>query len=263
MLDALSRVGVVDKLMSPSLKLQLEKDNHSLQKQLAESYQQRNVKLVPLADARARRFTCDWAKMDIPQPAFLGVRALRDFPLAEIAQYIDWSPFFMTWELKGKYPRIFDDPAVGPQAKELFSDARKLLDQIIREKLLTANGVYGFWPANSEGDDIVLLQDVRLHTLRQQWERQGQKDFRALADYIAPLDSGRTDYLGAFAVTTGIGCDQLCTRFDREHDDYNSIMAKALADRLAEAFAELLHQRVRREWGYGKTEQLSHDELIE
>jgi 5-methyltetrahydrofolate--homocysteine methyltransferase len=283
-LDASRCVGVVDKLLSPTLREGLVKDNQKLQKQLAESYRQRDVKLVPLAEARERRFRTDWASVDIPTPAFTGVKVLRDYPLAEIAPYIDWSPFFMTWELKGKYPRIFDDPTVGVHAKELFADAQKLLDRIIREKLLTANGVYGFWPAISEGDDIVLLaqgtedrgqetgvqpstsrtsaSSPRLHTLRQQWERQGQKDFRALADYIAPQDSGRTDYVGAFAVTTGIGCDELCKQFDKDHDDYNSIMAKALADRLAEAFAEVVHQKARRDWGYGQAEQLSNDELI-
>ncbi|MEX2174835.1 MAG: methionine synthase [Pirellulaceae bacterium] len=283
-LDASRCVGVVDKLLSSSLHDQLVKDNQNLQRQLAESYRQRDVKLTPLSEARARRFMCDWASVDIPTPSFTGLKVLRDFSLAEIAGYIDWSPFFMTWELKGKYPRIFDDPVVGPQAKEVFDDAQKLLDQIVSEKLLTAHGVYGFWPANSEGDDVVLKvpsskfqvpgsketgnlepetwNSVRLHTLRQQWDRQGQKDFRALADYIAPVESGRQDYLGAFAVTTGIGCKELCVRFDRDHDDYNSIMTKALADRLAEAFAELLHARARRDWGYGRDEGLSSDDLI-
>jgi 5-methyltetrahydrofolate--homocysteine methyltransferase len=292
-LDASRCVGVVDKLMSPGMRPELVRSNLDLQRQLAESYRQRDVKLVPLAEARARRFQTDWQVVDIPTPAFTGIRVLRDHPLAEIAKFIDWSPFFLTWELKGKYPRIFEDPAVGPHAKELFADAHKLLDRIIREKLLTAHGVYGFFPANSEGDDLVVNvsaaatksaregdgasgRDVdspplplsqsrppRFHTLRQQWERQGQKDFRALADYVAPQGSGRQDYIGAFAVTTGIGCDALCRQFDKVHDDYNSIMAKALADRLAEAFAELLHQRARRDWGYGQGERLSNEELIE
>jgi 5-methyltetrahydrofolate--homocysteine methyltransferase len=284
-LDASRCVGVVDRLMSPAAKPQLDKENRELQRQLARSYEQRNVKLAPLAEARARAFQTDWQRVDIPTPAFTGVRVLRDYPLAEIAKYIDWSPFFLTWELKGKYPRIFADPTVGPQAKELFADAQRLLDQIIQEKLLTANGVYGFWPANSVDDDIVVhlnrsstpapasteylvlstqsTSAGRLHTLRQQWERQGQDCFRALADYIAPATAGRQDYIGAFAVTAGIGCDQLCARFDKCHDDYNSIMAKALADRLAEAFAELLHQRARRDWGYGQAEKLTNEQLID
>ena len=295
-LDASRCVGVVDKLMSATLRDQLVKDNEKLQQQLAESYRQRDVKLVPIAEARARRLQTDWSTVDIPTPAFTGFKALRDYPLEKIAAYIDWSPFFLTWELKGKYPRIFDDPTVGLHAKELFADAQRLLDRIITEKLLAAHGVYGFWPAVSDGDDIVLSvgcmseanctsqgsgfrvqgsgspnpqsairnpHSIHLHTLRQQWERAGQKDFRALADYIAPRESGRTDYLGAFAVTAGIGCDELCRQFDREHDDYNSIMAKALADRLAEAFAELVHQQARRDWQFGQAENLTSEQLIE
>jgi 5-methyltetrahydrofolate--homocysteine methyltransferase len=269
-LDASRCVGVVDKLMNPTLRPQLEKENRELQRQLAESYRRRDVKLVPLAAARARRFQTDWRTVDIPVPAFTGTRVLRDFPLAEIAPYIDWSPFFLTYEMKGKYPRILDDPKYGAAARELFADAQRMLARIIDERLLTAHGVYGFWPANSDGDDIVLHREVqssnaatRLHTLRQQWERQGQTDFRALADYIAPLDSGRTDYIGAFAVTTGIGCDELCARFDARHEIDNSILVKALADRLAEAFAELLHQQARRDWGYGQQEGFSTAELID
>ena len=176
----------------------------------------------------------------------------------------------MTWELKGKYPKIFSDPTVGTVARELYDHALELLDRIIRERLLSANAVYGFWPAVSEGDDIVLFTDeslstelTRFHMLRQQWERKGQADFRSLADYIAPRDAGRVDYLGAFAVTAGLGCDTLCAQFDAQHDDYNSILTKALADRLAEAFAEYLHQRVRREWKYGLDEQLTNDQLID
>jgi len=291
-LDASRCVGVVDKLLSPTLRDELVRNNKDVQRQLTESYRHRDIKLVPLAEARAKRFQTDWRAVDVPTPAFTGVKVLRDFPLAEIAQYIDWSPFFLTWELKGKYPRIFDDPAVGLHAKELFADAQRLLDEIIADNLLTASGVYGFWPAAAEVDDILVLageskvqspkskvertsgdlgpwtldigpdQPVRLHTLRQQWARQGQKDFRALADYIVPADSGRTDYVGAFAVTAGHGCDELCGRFDREHDDYNSIMAKALADRLAEAFAELLHKRARADWGFGRSESLTNEQLI-
>jgi 5-methyltetrahydrofolate--homocysteine methyltransferase len=290
-LDASRCVGVVDKLMSPNMRPQLVKDNRELQRQLAESYKKRDVKLTPLADARARRFQTDWKTVDIPQPAFTGTRVLRDYPLAEIAKFIDWSPFFLTYEMKGKYPRIFDDPHVGPTAKELFEEAQQMLARIIDERLLTAHGVYGFWPVNSDGDDIVLqmtsggggegargrgssspplplshspsLPAVRLHTLRQQWERQGQKDFRALADYIAPAESGRTDYIGAFAVTTGVGCDELVARFNVRHEIDNSILVKALADRLAEAFAELLHQQARRDWGYGQNEGLTNADLIE
>jgi len=175
----------------------------------------------------------------------------------------------MAWELRGKYPKIIDDEKVGEAARSLFDDARRLLDEIIDGSLLRANAVYGFWPAASEDDDVVLFTDdtrqhevARFHMLRQQWERKGQCDFRSLADYVAPLDSGRQDFVGAFAVTAGLGCDELAARFEAKHDDYKSIMAKAMADRLAEAFAELMHQRVRREWGYGRGEELSNDDLI-
>ncbi len=176
----------------------------------------------------------------------------------------------MTWELKGKYPRIFDDPQLGETARKLFDDANELLDGIIKQKLLTARGVYGFWPAASDGDDIIVYtnderthEKCRFHALRQQWERKGQSTFYSLADFIAPVDSGRQDYVGAFAVTTGIGADELAAKYNREHDDYNAILVKALADRLAEAFAEYLHAQARRDWEYGNDEKLSSDELIE
>jgi 5-methyltetrahydrofolate--homocysteine methyltransferase len=189
--------------------------------------------------------------------------------LVELIPYIDWSPFFHTWELRGRYPTIFDDPTVGPKAKELYDDARRLLDEIVQKRLLKANGVYGFFPAASLGDDIEVYQDssreivlTTIHHLRQQSQKPMGQPNLSLADYLAPKESGRQDYIGAFAVTAGIGLDELCKRFDADHDDYNSIMAKALADRLAEAFAEFLHKRVREEWGYGKDEELTNDDLI-
>jgi 5-methyltetrahydrofolate--homocysteine methyltransferase len=202
-------------------------------------------------------------------PEFTGRRALKDFPLEELATYIDWSPFFHTWELRGRYPDLLHDPARGPAARELFANARELLKEIVDKKLFTAHAVYGFFPANSDGDDIVVFSDVtrtrevaRLHTLRQQKDNQRGKPLLALADFIAPRDSGRVDYIGAFAVTTGHGCQDLAERFEKDLDSYNSIMAKALADRLAEAFAECLHKRVRAEWSYGKNEKLSLEDLI-
>jgi 5-methyltetrahydrofolate--homocysteine methyltransferase len=268
-LDASRCVGVVDRLLSDEMRPDFERDNQQLQKQLADSYQQRQVTLVPYAEAKARRFQTDWNAVRIDKPSFLGARVLKDFPLAELVPFIDWSPFFMTWELKGKYPKILDDETVGPAARELFDNARELLDEIVSKKLISANGVYGFWPAASDGDDIVLFTEesrttqlARIHTLRQQWERKGQSDFRALSDYVAPLDSGREDYIGAFAVTAGIGVPELCAKYDAQHDDYNSIMVKALADRLAEAFAELLHKLARDDWGYGREENLSCDDFI-
>lgn len=270
-LDASRSVGVVEKLMNPEARPQLDAENRKLQKQLVASHEKRqDVKLVPYAYALARRFKTDWARVDIPKPGFVGPRVLDGFSLATLRDYIDWSPFFLTWELKGKYPRIFEDPNLGEAARKLFDDANQLLDRIISKKLLTARGVYGFWAAASDADDILVFADdsrrielCRFHALRQQWERKGQDAFYSLADFIAPIGSGRQDYIGAFAVTTGIGADELARQFERDHDDYNAILVKALADRLAEAFAEYLHLQARRDWGYGGSEKLSNEDLIE
>jgi 5-methyltetrahydrofolate--homocysteine methyltransferase len=195
---------------------------------------------------------------------------LKDVPLESLIPYIDWSPFFMAWELKGKYPEIFKDSNVGKEAKDLFDKANELLRTLIARKQIQARGVYGFFPSNSDGDDIVIWTDesrkverCRLLMLRQQWEREGQKDFRSLADYIAPKENGIGDYLGAFAVSAGFGAHELVNQFKKEHDDYNAIMVEALADRLAEAFAEMLHEKARRDWGYGVHERLSKEDLIE
>jgi 5-methyltetrahydrofolate--homocysteine methyltransferase len=224
---------------------------------------------LSVVQARANRFTSDWAKVEIPVPSFLGVRVITDQPLRELIPFIDWSPFFHTWELKGRYPTIFDDATVGPKAKELHDDALRLLDQIAQKKLLGAKAAYGFFAAASVGDDIQLYTDASrttplamIHTLRQQSEKPPGQPNLALADFVAPVDSGRNDHIGVFAVTAGIGLDELCRQYDRDHDDYNSIMAKALADRLAEAFAEWLHKRVRAEWGYGTSERLTNADLI-
>jgi 5-methyltetrahydrofolate--homocysteine methyltransferase len=202
-------------------------------------------------------------------PEFIGSRALRDFPLSELVPFIDWSPFFHTWEMRGRYPDLLKDPVRGPAAQELFDNAQELLSEIVDRKLFSAHAIYGFYPANSEGDDIVLYTDAtrkqeleRLHTLRQQKESQRGKPQLALADFIAPRDSGVIDYIGAFAVTAGHGTQELVERFEKDHDQYNSIMAKALADRLAEAFAEYLHKRARCEWGFGKDEQLKTQDLV-
>jgi 5-methyltetrahydrofolate--homocysteine methyltransferase len=268
-LDASRSVGVVDRLLSPAQRPEFERENARLQQQLVASFHQRQVRLVPYAEACRRHFSTDWSTVRIDRPSFTGRRVLADFPLQRLVDYIDWSPFFLAWELRGRFPAILDDPQTGPVARELYDNARQLLDDIIRHRSLTANAVYGFWPAASVGDDIVVYADpsrqrelARFYTLRQQWERKGQDCFRALADYIAPLDSGREDYLGAFVVTTGIGADTLCAKFETALDDYHSILAKALADRLAEAFAELLHAQARADWGYGSEESLSPDELI-
>ncbi|MGE3777689.1 MAG: methionine synthase, partial [Pirellulaceae bacterium] len=269
-LDASRCVGVVDRLMSSELRDGFVRENKELQRQLVASYESRQAKLVPYDEALQKRFATDWSRVRIDRPAFLGTRTLARFPLGELEPYIDWPPFFQAWELKGKYPAILSDPQVGETARELFGHAQDMLRQIIRDGTLTANAVYGFWPAASEGDDVVLFTDesrvqerTRFHFLRQQWERKGQPDFRSLADYIAPRAANRPDYLGAFVVTTGIGAAELATQYEQRHDDYNAILVKALADRLAEAFAELLHCRARREWGYGLDETLSLDDLIE
>ncbi|HVJ84482.1 MAG TPA: methionine synthase [Caulifigura sp.] len=272
--DASFSVPVVEKLLDQHLRGAFSASNLAAQERDRLAYSQRQEQtLVPVDDARARRFTTDWGGIELPTPAFFGTKVLGDFSIETLRPYIDWSPFFMTWELKGKYPRIFDDPAVGEEAKKLYDDANTLLDRIIREKRLVARGVYGFWPANSIGDDIVIWRDppkvigeegvelIRFPMLRQQWERRGQKHFRSLADYIAPVESGRIDSIGAFAVTTGQGCDELAAEFEAKHDDYNSIMTKAVADRLAEAFAEYLHQQARRDWGFGAAENLTPEQL--
>jgi 5-methyltetrahydrofolate--homocysteine methyltransferase len=268
--DASKCVGVVESLMGAG-RAALDAKNRAEQEKLVEAFQRRNeARLVPYAEARAKRFPTDWATVRIDRPAFVGVRILDDFPLADLVSTIDWSPFFLAWELRGKYPRIFDDATYGPEARRLFDDAQRMLERLVRERLLCARGVYGFWPAASVGDDILVYEDeqrrrelARFHTLRQQWQRKGQEHFWALADFIAPAESGRVDYLGAFAVTTGHGAAELAARFEAEHDDYSAILVKALADRLAEAFAERLHQIARRDWGYGREETLSLEELID
>ena len=268
--DASRCVGMVDRLGRPDQKEQLERDNRTMQEHERDRFARRQQrKLVSYVEARRRRLVLDWTAEPPAVPSFLGRHVLRSFPLNLIVPYIDWSPFFMAWELRGKYPGILSDSQVGIEARKLFDDAQKLLRRIVEEKLVTAHAVYGFFPANADGDDIVVFTDetrsrevLRFVMLRQQWEREGQTSFRSLADYVAPTGSGLADYAGAFALTAGHGLDQLVGRFEGEHDDYSAIMAKALADRLAEGFAELLHERARREWGYGASEKLSKDDLI-
>ncbi|MFZ1804464.1 MAG: vitamin B12 dependent-methionine synthase activation domain-containing protein, partial [Nitrospira sp.] len=269
-LDASRAVGVVGSLVSQTQKEGFVRQVRDDYARMRQAHQDRGAKpLISIAQARANRFMSDWAGVDIPVPTALGVRTIADQPLVELIPYIDWSPFFHTWELRGRYPTIFDEPTVGPRARELYEDARRLLDEIVHKKQLKARGVYGLFPASSVGDDIELYQDTSrktvlttIHHLRQQSEKPAGQSNLALADYVAPKECGRQDYIGAFAVTTGIELDELCRGFDNDHDDYNSIMVKALADRLAEAFAEYLHKRIREEWGYGKHEQLTSDDLI-
>ena len=224
-----------------------------------------------LPQARAKRLKIDWSAYAPPVPSFVGVRAFDDYPLDELLPYIDWMPFFNAWEFAGKFPDILRDPVVGEAAAALYADAQRMLKQLMAEKWLRARAVVGFFPANSSGDDdIALFTDdsrqainVRLHFLRQQKSKPQNQAQSCLADFIAPLHSGRADYLGAFAVTAGWGIDEHVARFEAAHDDYSSIMLKALADRLAEALAERLHERVRRElWGYAPHERLDGADLI-
>ncbi|MDE3104838.1 MAG: methionine synthase [Acidobacteriota bacterium] len=224
---------------------------------------------VSLSVARQRRSAIRWSAADIATPEFTGVRVLREFPLETLRPYIDWSPFFHAWGLKGIYPRILEHEGHGEQARQIFQDGNALLDELIADRKLTAHAVYGLFPANAVGDDVELYTDStrshvldRFHFLRQQVNREGNEPCRSLADFIAPGETGLPDHIGAFAVTTGIGLQELCERYRAANDDYNAIMAEALADRLAEAFAEYLHQRVRQEWGYGHAEQFTPEDLI-
>lgn len=227
-------------------------------------------RFVKIDEARKSKFQISLDGDIAPKPTFTGTKVFEAYPLEELVPYIDWTPFFHTWELRGSYPKIFSDKYVGIEAKKLYDDAQTLLQKIVSEKLLQANGVIGFWPVNSVGDDIEVYTDdtrnillSRIHTLRQQAEKVKGDPYYALSDFIAPKDSGVPDYWGGFAVTTGIGCDVLVAAFERDYDDYNSIMAKALADRLAEAFAEKMHELVRKQyWGYSKVEHLNTDELL-
>jgi len=267
--DASRCVGIVDRLMSKELKPALIEENTEKQAALNLAYQQRTLPMISYADACQQPFATDWSNLPIERPDIIGTQVLDEYPLEELVRFIDWTPFFMTWELKGKYPAILDDPQRGEAARELFEQAQQMLEEIVSQRQLQARAVYGIWPAMADGDDLILFQDenrdqelTRFHALRQQWQRQGQTEFRSLADYVAPRDSGLTDYLGAFALTTGIGADELAAQYASAQDDYRAIMVKALADRLAEAFAESLHQRVRQHWRYGNSEQLTEDDLI-
>ena len=254
--DASRAVGVVSGLMSPEERPKAIARVREEYARMAESHARGRAEKArtSIADARANRLKLDWKTYQPPKPTFLGTRSFRGYDLAELAGYVDWTPFFQAWELKGAFPRILQDDKYGEAARNLFDDAQAMLKQLIAEKWLKANAVVGFWPANSVGDDIELYTDesrskvlATLHTLRQQMARDGDKSNLALADFIAPKDSGVADYIGGFAVTAGIGEEDVARRFERANDDYSKIMVKALADRLAEAFAEALHAKVRRE----------------
>jgi len=292
-LDASRAVGVVNSLLNEELKSAFDKktreDYERLRREHSARTQRRN--LLTLEEARADRTPIDWSNYVPPKPEFLGVRAyqtagsaeddtVRSFSLRTLAEYIDWSPFFHAWELRGRYPAIFEDPKIGKHARELFDDAQNLLDRIVAKNLLVARGVHAFWRANSVGDDVDLYADddrakklATFYFLRQQMQKPAGQFNHCLADYVAPANGGSfdsaqdrrrpslQDYLGGFAVSVH-GADELAEEFKQEHDDYSAIMTKALADRLAEAFAEYLHKQTRIAWGFGRDEQLSQAELI-
>jgi 5-methyltetrahydrofolate--homocysteine methyltransferase len=269
-LDASRAVPVTTSLLSEDGKAAFVAEHRASYEALRKAHASPRPKLVSLETARARRTPIEWLVSDLPVPEFTGVRVLDNFPLATLREYIDWTPFFHTWGLKGVYPRILDHEEQGAQAQQIFTEGNALLDRIVKEQLITARGVYGLFPASAVGDDVEVYADqtrtkvlTRFHFLRQQNDREGGEPCRSLADFIAPRETGLPDHIGAFAVTSGIGLKELCDRFRAENDDYNAIMAEAIADRLAEAFAECLHKRVRDEWGYGREENLSPAELIQ
>jgi 5-methyltetrahydrofolate--homocysteine methyltransferase len=271
-LDASRAVGVVSNLLNDESKAAFDKQTREDYARLREEHaaKSREKKLITLEEARANRTPIDWAIYAPPKPELAETRVYSSdagtVSLDDLIPFIDWSPFFHTWELRGRYPAIFDDPVVGKQARELFDDAQQLLERIRKEKLLKARGVFALWPAKAVGDDVEVFADeartkslATFHFLRQQMKKPADQFNHSLADYIAP---DALDYLGGFAVTAGLGADELAAKFAADHDDYNAILTKALADRLAEAFAEFLHREARVAWGFGQTEKLSQEELI-
>ncbi len=265
-IDASKSVPAVQSLISKEHGEAFHKKIKSDYAQFREDYKnrKRDKNFVTIENARKKKVSVD--VKDIVAPTFTGTKVFEDFPLEELRSYIDWTPFFQTWELAGRYPKIFDDEIIGSEAKKLFNDANQMLDDVIAKKLLKAKGVIGFWPANAEGDDVVVSSsgvENTFHFLRQQNEKAEGQNYHCLADFVAQKESGVTDYIGGFAVSTGFGIEPLVEAYEKDHDDYHSIMIKAIADRLAEAFAEKMHELVRKEfWGYSKNENLSSEELI-
>jgi 5-methyltetrahydrofolate--homocysteine methyltransferase len=270
-LDASRAVGVVSALLNQEQREEFLSRNAADQEALRQEFSSRQGSrtLLPIEEARRRRTPIEWKSDDIAVPMQLGVTLLREVPLQEIVPYIDWSPFFHTWELRGRYPNIFEDKTYGPQAKELFKDAQDVLRRILDEKLLTANAVYGLFPANAVGDDVELYTNesrremlTTFHFLRQQMDKPAGQPNQALSDFIAPKQTEIPDYIGGFAVSAGFGLEKIVQEYEANHDSYSAILAKALADRFAEALAEKLHQQVRNVWQYGKNENLTNEELI-
>ena len=271
--DASRAVGVAQNLISPELKAPYVAKIRAEYDDVREMHKGKQARMVwlSLAEARANKTKIGWHDYTPPKPKLLGVKSFDNYSLEEISHYIDWTPFFKVWELAGSYPRILNDEVVGEHARDLFENAQKMLKQIIDEQWLTARGVIGLFPANAVGDDDIEVykDDARknvqlvLHNLRQQNEKPPGRPNQCLADFIAPKETGLKDYIGAFAVTAGIGIEEHVKRFEKDHDDYNSIMVKALADRLAEAFAERMHERIRKDfWGYVPDEHLDNTALI-
>jgi 5-methyltetrahydrofolate--homocysteine methyltransferase len=266
-LDASKSVPVAQSLISVDQRAGTQAKIKADYEQFRIDYKNRkkDKNFVSLEKAREHKFKVSFDQ--IITPSFLGTKVFDDFPLESLRERIDWTPFFLTWELVGKYPRIFDDNIIGVEAKKLFNDANKMLDEVISKKLLKAKGIIGLYEANAVGDDIVLKtgegKEETFHFLRQQNEKAADQPYLCLADFIAPKETGKQDYLGMFAVTAGIGIEPLIEAYEKDHDDYNSIMIKAIADRLAEAFAEKMHELVRKEyWGFAKDEQLTDEEII-
>ncbi|MBX3710097.1 MAG: methionine synthase [Gammaproteobacteria bacterium] len=270
--DASRAVGVASQLLSETSKTAFVSKTRKDYKQLREMHKNKKseVEWVHIDEARANKFHTDWQRCNIVKPSFLGVNKYLNYPLERLINYIDWTPFFSTWELAGRFPYILEDELIGTSAKELFADAQHMLKQIVREKWLRANAVIGFFPANSVGDDIEIYADenreqvvTTFHMLRQQTRKVSGKWNLCLADFVAPKTSGVKDYIGGFAVTTGLGIETKIAEFEKRHDDYHVIMLKALADRFAESFAEHMHERVRKElWSYARGESLNNNELI-
>jgi 5-methyltetrahydrofolate--homocysteine methyltransferase len=269
--DASRCAPVCERLLSAEKRPQFDAENRAFQAEMVAAYQRKQeLKLAPYREAIEGRFQTDWTTHEIPVPSFLGVRTLCDYPLEKLLPYIDWAQFFAAWELRGKFPQILEHPERGAAARKLYDDARRLLDRIVQQRLLRASGVYAFWPAASSGDDIIIYEDdtrseekARLHNLRQQWLTESRRCYYCNADFVAPAESGRKDYVGGFAVTGGIGTDEVVRRCEADHDDYTAIMAKVFADRLAEAFAERLHEIARQDWGFGKCENLTVADMLE
>lgn len=270
--DASRAVNVVNQLLSDTAKANFVSITRTDYEKLRERHLNKKSanEFISLAAARENKFQFDWSNYTPPKPSFLGVKKFIEYPLSELVSYIDWSPFFHTWELAGSYPKIFDDELIGESAKNLFNDAQQMLEKLIKEKWLQANAVIGFFPANSVGDDIEIYTDetrtkvlTTFRMLRQQTKKPKDKANMCLADFVAPKSTGIADYIGGFAVTAGINIESKLTEFEKNHDEYNSILLKALADRLAEAFAEHMHERVRKQhWGYVPDEKLANEDLI-